>query len=94
MLFHKLQYYFYLFLYLKKLVVCFDSIPYESIISPNKEGCVIPEGDNEALSNTLYELMNDESMRIRMGEIAYEKSKNWNVETIIEHFNKFLKLHE
>ena len=75
-------------------VVCFDSIPFESIITPNKEGCVIPEGDIEALSNTLYDLMNDKSMRIKIGEKAYEKSKNWNVEIIIEQFNKFLKLYE
>lgn len=73
-------------------VICFESIPYESIITPNKEGFVIQEGDIEALSNTLYELMNDESMRIKIGENAYKKSKNWNIETIIEQYNKFLKL--
>lgn len=75
-------------------VVCFDSIPFESIITPNKDGFVIPEGEINTLSNTLYELMNDKSMRVKMGENAYEKSKNWNVATIIEQYNKFLKLHE
>ena len=70
----------------------FRGFLFESIITPNKEGFVISERETNTLSNTLYELMNDKSMRIRMGEKAYEKSKNWSVAIIIEQFNKFLKL--
>ena len=75
-------------------VVCFDSIPFESIITPNKEGFVIPEGEINTLSSKLYELMNDESKRTKIGENGYEKSKNWKVESIIKQYNKFLKLHD
>ncbi len=75
-------------------VLCFDSIPYESIISPNIDGIVVPKGEIKTMANALNELMENETKRIAMGENAHKKSKNWKVETIIEQYNKFLKLYE
>lgn len=75
-------------------VICFDSIAYESIISPNRDGMVIPKGEINTMALALNDLMADEQKRIIMGGNAYKKSQNWKVETIIGQYNKFLRLDE
>jgi glycosyltransferase involved in cell wall biosynthesis len=75
-------------------VLCFDSIAFESILIPNIDGIVIPEGEINSMTNNLSNLMNDENKRITLGKNAFEKSKNWKVEAIIDQYNKFLKLNE
>ena len=75
-------------------VICFDSIPYESIITPNIDGIVIPYNDTEALASALNSLMEDQPKRFKIGEMAYEKAREWEVTKIVNHYNKFLKLNE
>jgi glycosyltransferase involved in cell wall biosynthesis len=73
-------------------VICFDSIPYESIITPDIDGIVIPYNDTEALASALNNLMEDQPRRFTMGERAYSKSRNWEVEKIVTKYSEFLKL--
>jgi glycosyltransferase involved in cell wall biosynthesis len=73
-------------------VICFDSIPYESIITPDIDGIVIPYNDTEALASALNNLMEDQPRQFTMGERAYSKSRNWEVEKIVTKYSEFLKL--
>jgi glycosyltransferase involved in cell wall biosynthesis len=75
-------------------VICFDSIPYESIITPNIDGIVIPYNDTEALAFQLNNLMVNQKRRIDLGKKAYLKSRNWQTGKIVNEYNKFLKLDE
>jgi glycosyltransferase involved in cell wall biosynthesis len=73
-------------------VICFDSIPYESIITPNLDGIVIPYNDLNSLTSALNSLMSNEKKRLEIGEKAYSKSRNWEVEKIVTKYSEFLKL--
>ena len=73
-------------------VVCFDSIAYESIITPGLDGEVVPFNDITALSNRLQKLINDDKIREKLGLEASKKAENWKAETIIKQYTQFLKL--
>lgn len=75
-------------------VICFDSIAYESIVSPNLNGIVVPFAKIEVLASTINDLMNDKQKRMFLGKNALEKSKEWNVKGIIEKYAEFIKLYE
>jgi glycosyltransferase involved in cell wall biosynthesis len=75
-------------------VICFDSIPYESIITPNIDGLVIPITEKNSLEKALSELMTDKNKRTKIGNRAHQKSQDWKVEIIINKFNEFLKINE
>ena len=51
-------------------VVCFDSIPWEEILEPEKSGLVVKNKDISQLTETLQELINNSDLRERLGQNA------------------------
>ena len=75
-------------------VVCYDSLAYESIITPNINGCVVPFRKVESLASSISELIDNNQLRIDLGKKALEKSKEWDVKIIVNQYAQFLNLHE
>lgn len=74
-------------------VICFETIAYESMITPNLNGVVVPI-KTELLASSISDLMHDKQKRVFLGKNALEKSKEWNVKGIIEKYAEFIKLYE
>ena len=73
-------------------VICYDSLAYESIITPGVNGCVVPFRNVTNLSSTINELMINNEYRNELGHNALIKSKDWDVKTIVNQYNQFLNL--
>jgi glycosyltransferase involved in cell wall biosynthesis len=73
-------------------VICYDSLAYESIITPGVNGCVVPFRNVTKLSSTIYELMINNEYRNELGHNALIKSKDWDVKAIVTQYNQFLNL--
>jgi len=73
-------------------VICFDCIAYESIITPTVDGEVIPFENIDMMSKKIEQLMQDDQLRIQLGQQAESKAKNWTVEKIVKQYNSFLEL--
>ena len=56
------------------------------ILEQGVTGFLVPEGDTDALAARLKELMDDESMRKRMGSAAYEASNRYDLESIMKRW--------
>ena len=75
-------------------VVCYDSLAFESIITPGINGCVVPFRKVELLAFSISELMDNNQHRIDLGKKAIEKAEEWDVKIIVKQYAQFLKLHE
>jgi GalNAc-alpha-(1->4)-GalNAc-alpha-(1->3)-diNAcBac-PP-undecaprenol alpha-1,4-N-acetyl-D-galactosaminyltransferase len=75
-------------------VVCYDSLAYESIITPSVSGCVVPYRKVDTLASTISELMTNNQYRVDLGKKAFKKSKEWDVKIIVNRYAQFLKLYE
>lgn len=75
-------------------VICFDSIAYESMITPDINGKIVPFANIDLLASAISDLMNDKQQRIFLGDNALERSKDWNVKEIIKKYTEFIKLYE
>jgi GalNAc-alpha-(1->4)-GalNAc-alpha-(1->3)-diNAcBac-PP-undecaprenol alpha-1,4-N-acetyl-D-galactosaminyltransferase len=75
-------------------VICFDSIAYESIITKNVDGIVIPFEEITSLSAAISDLMQLEQKRKTLGNQAALKSNQWKAEIVLQQYSQFLKLHE
>lgn len=75
-------------------VICFDSIAYESIITPGFDGEVVNFEDIDLLSQKIFELMTNPEKRSLLGKRAVQKANDWTVDNIIHLYNQFLRLNE
>jgi len=73
-------------------IVCFDSIPYESLFEPGVSGEVVPLGDIEGLSKTLQKLITEKTLREQLSKEASKRAKNWKTDVIIDKYMEFLQL--
>jgi len=70
--------------------VCFDTIPYEELLTHGKDGIVI-NGDNPgALTSALKSLMNDENLRTSLGLEAQKIQSRLNVEKVGQQVHDFI----
>jgi hypothetical protein len=44
------------------------------------------------MSKKIEQLMQDDQLRIQLGQQAESKAKNWTVEKIVKQYNSFLEL--
>lgn len=76
-------------------VVSYDS-PYgpRSIITEGKDGFLVPMGDEQMLAERIIYLIEHEDIRMQMGAMAFEKSKQYSIDKIIPQwmdlFNELL----
>lgn len=73
-------------------VLCFDSIPYESIIEIGKNGLVAKADDIEDLARKLDELVKDPERRKTMAENNKKRVKDFDSSKIASKFLDFMKL--
>lgn len=59
------------------------------VVTDGIDGYLVPEGNTEALACKLSKLMSDELLRQQMGEAAYNNSKRYEEEVVME---KWIKL--
>lgn len=69
--------------------IVFNSFPVEEIITDQKDGFIIPDGDNLEFINCLEMLINDENLRHQIGNEARLKVENFTSETISGQFIDF-----
>ena len=65
-------------------VVAFDC-PYgpASIITPGKDGFLVPQFDKQAFAERMCQLMENESLRQKMGRVAIHSAQRYSAETIM-----------
>jgi GalNAc-alpha-(1->4)-GalNAc-alpha-(1->3)-diNAcBac-PP-undecaprenol alpha-1,4-N-acetyl-D-galactosaminyltransferase len=72
-------------------VVCFDTIPYESIIEVGKNGLVAIADDTQDMAKQLDELVLNSSLRKTMEENNKERVKDFDAAEIASTFLDFMK---
>lgn len=58
------------------------------VITDGVDGFLVPEGDVEALSDRLLQLMRDDQLRKKMGAAAFEAASRYDEETIMQKWVK------
>lgn len=71
-------------------VVCFESIPHESILTHNFDGIVVKEGDIDKLSHVLSLLIHNETQRKLIGENSVKIKERLNVQSIGSQILEFI----
>ena len=72
--------------------ICFDSIPYEEILTNMIDGIVVPQNDEHQLAKELMKLMQNGELRLRLGTEAQSIRHRLGVETIGNQFAEFVML--
>ena len=62
----------------KKPVVAFDIQGYASVLDHDVQGLLVPVADEKALAHALLKLLQDQSLRIKMGEEGIIKADNYS----------------
>ncbi len=63
------------------------------VINDGENGFIIEEGDKKAFAKRLVELMKNDELRFKLGRNAYESSKKYNIDNVMEQwFVLFQKL--
>ena len=73
-------------------VVCFDSIPFESIVDIDRNGLVAAADDIEALAHSIDQLVQNPKLRKEMAINNREKVKDFEASKIAMKFLKFMYL--
>lgn len=61
------------------------------VISDGEDGLLVPEGDVQALADALMILIEDSSLRSRMGQKAREHASRWDKEIIMQQWIKLFQ---
>lgn len=72
-------------------VVCFDTIPWEEILEPNKSGLVIKNNDIPQLTKTLQELVDNKNLRDRLGQNALSIKDHLSANRIGDQVLEFIQ---
>lgn len=70
--------------------VSFDSFPVEEIISDGEDGFIIPDGDYNLFAEKLQMLMQNEKLRIKVGNKAMEIKDRLSIDAIGSRFIEFM----
>lgn len=73
-------------------VVCFDSIPYESIVKPRENGLIAKADNIQSMSEALKILINDQNLREEIAKNNVEKVKDFEPKFIAKQFLEFMKI--
>jgi len=73
-------------------VICFDSIPFEEILTNDVDGIVVKDGDIAALSEAIENLMLNHKLREKIGSQATLISKRLNRDTIGNKILEFMNI--
>lgn len=73
-------------------VVCFDSIPYESIVENEINGLIVKADDIKHLAKAIQKLISDEQLRKQMGINNRIKVKEFDSEKIAIKYLNFMNL--
>ena len=71
--------------------ICFSDIPYEDIITPQVDGCVVPQRSSELLANTIIQLIEDAGLRETIGKNAEFSVKRFAKEKVAQELLEFMK---
>ena len=72
--------------------ICFTDIPYEDIITPKVDGCVVSNRSAELLANAMMELIEDENLRVSMGKNAEGAVQRFAKDKIAQKLLDFMKV--
>ncbi|MEN9571754.1 MAG: hypothetical protein RL172_2985 [Bacteroidota bacterium] len=72
-------------------VICFDSIPYEEIVTHHVSGLVVPEGDIDKMAEALQLLVDDDALRNNLAHQAKKIAQRLSVDTIGQQYLTFLQ---
>ncbi|HEY0092599.1 MAG TPA: glycosyltransferase family 4 protein [Flavobacterium sp.] len=62
-----------------------------SMLAPDEDSFLVPNGDIHALASKMLELINDAPLRLRMGAAAYENVKKFSPQIVMEQWDLLIK---
>lgn len=72
--------------------ICFTDIPYEDIITPKVDGCVVSNRSAELLANAIMELIEDNELRATIGKNAEVAIQRFSKDKIAQKLLDFMKV--
>lgn len=72
--------------------ICFQDIPYEDIVTDGIDGLVIKERKEQYLADAISKLIDDQKLRLLIGENAKNNVQRFNKEVIARSLLDFMKL--
>lgn len=72
--------------------ICFSDIPYEDIVEDQKNALLIKERSAEILAAKINQLIEDKTLRKKLGNEALKVNQTLNASHIADQFLKFMKL--
>lgn len=70
--------------------VVFDTFPADEIIEQGKTGFIVSDGDYQGFANSLQQLMQDESLRMQIGEEGKSVNQRFSVQELSKATEEFL----
>jgi GalNAc-alpha-(1->4)-GalNAc-alpha-(1->3)-diNAcBac-PP-undecaprenol alpha-1,4-N-acetyl-D-galactosaminyltransferase len=74
--------------------ICFDSIPFESILEPDVTGLVVSKDNIQELADKLNYLIRDDVKRTQMGRLAAQTAKKFDSRKIALEYLEFMNLRD
>jgi phosphatidylinositol alpha-mannosyltransferase len=59
-------------------IVCSDILGFRDVVQHGREALMVPRNDPDALANSLVHLLDDEDLRVRLGEMGRERALEYD----------------
>jgi phosphatidylinositol alpha-mannosyltransferase len=78
-------------------VICSDILGFRDVVKHGREALMVPCGDREALADAMVELLDDETLRVRLGKVGRQEAEQYSwprvTETVLELYREILEGH-
>ncbi len=65
-------------------IICSDILGFRDVVEHNREALMVPCGDIDALADAIVRLMDDETLRLRLGKRGREESLQYGWARVTE----------
>ena len=65
-------------------IVCSDILGFRDVVENNREAVMVPRGDTDALADAIVRLIDDETLRLRLGKRGREESLQYDWSRVTE----------
>lgn len=76
-------------------VICSDILGFRDVVKHGREALMVPCGDREALADAMVELLDDETLRVRLGKVGRQEAEQYSwprvTETVLGLYHEILE---
>jgi len=78
-------------------VICSDILGFRDVVKHGREALMVPCGDRDALADAIVQLLDDETLRVRLGKVGRAEAEQYSwprvTETVLDLYEEILNGH-